>query len=87
MLKSRQHDFTKFTKMGVDYNHRSDSAYIDGVTKGQYKRWFSWCKCYAGFGALERNPAQLRILYKRTKCVLLLAVFLVVWCYCVKEGR
>ena len=41
--------------MGVGYNRNSDSAYIDGVAKDQYKRWFSRRKCYAGFGALEKN--------------------------------
>ena len=52
--------------MGVDFNYNSDSAYSDGVAKGQYKRWFSWCKRYAGFGALERNPTKINRTVRKT---------------------
>ena len=45
--------------MGVDHNCNSDSAYIDGLAEDQYKRWFSWRKRYAGFGALERRQDML----------------------------
>jgi hypothetical protein len=46
--------------MGVDRNYSSGGAYIDGVAKGQYKRWFSWRKRYAGFGALKKTAKRYR---------------------------
>jgi hypothetical protein len=52
--------------MGVGYNYNCDSAYIDGVAKGQYKRWFSWCERYAGFGALEKNPTKISRTVRKT---------------------
>ena len=65
--------------MGMDYNYSSGSVYIVGVAEGQYKRWFSWRKHYAGSGALEINSAKTRrkrMRYLKVGLVVLLGVLL-----------